>query len=284
MIRLEDPGRGLRFGSRAHAAGRHCGGPGNSRADRNSKSLASNASSLRCPRMTRATAQPIAAVLFDLGGTLTDGRDFQGWAEDARSLGLDVTPETLARAWESVQPWLNRREDSPDALWRDVLSDAAATEVSADVVFKFIDRQGAKPIYGSLFSDVRRCLGVLDHSRKRMGIVSNSRSEPAVRALLRNFNLEATFDTVVSSGTEGIRKPDSEIFRRALNRMGVAAQTALFVGDDVENDYNGAISAGLHAVWLNRAGTGVVGGVPEILSLSEVPRVVRLLEAGAPVK
>ena len=59
--------------------------------------------------------------------------------------------------------------------------------------------------------------------------------------------------------------------------MQVPADSALFVGDDLVNDYEGASAAGLHAVWLNRSGEGGESGCPEILSLSEVPRVIRLL-------
>jgi FMN phosphatase YigB (HAD superfamily) len=225
----------------------------------------------------------IEAVLFDLGGTLIDGRDFEGWSSDGRALGLDVDPESMARAWGEARPWENHREDSPQELWADVLSRASTSEVSDFIVTQFLGRQTAKPIFGVLFSDVRRCLDRLLAVRKRLGIISNSRSEAAVRSLLSQLGIESMFETVVSSGTEGIRKPHPEIFRRAVARMRVSATASLFVGDDLENDYRGSTAAGLRAVLLNRGGTGGDGGVPDILSLSEVPRIVRLLEADAPV-
>ncbi|MCI4326224.1 MAG: HAD family hydrolase [Thermoplasmata archaeon] len=235
-------------------------------------------------RSAGAGIRAIEAVLFDLGGTLIDTRDFGGWAESGRSLGLDVDAESIAAAWESARPWENRREDSPEELWATVLSVASSVEVSSALVGRFLELQRAKPLYGSLFSDVRRCLDRLQRSGKRLAIVSNSRSEPAVRELLVAIGIDSVFETVVSSGTERVRKPDREIFVRALSRLNVQPTAVLFVGDDLENDVRGATRAGLHAIWLNRTGTGEDAGSPEILSLSEVPRIVRLIEAGAPVK
>jgi putative hydrolase of the HAD superfamily len=226
----------------------------------------------------------IHGVLFDLGGTLIDGRDFVGWAEEGQALGLRVDSEAVARAWEEAQPWVNHREASRVELWRDVLSRASSSRVSDELAQRFVDRERSKPIYGALFSDARRCIDRLARDHRRLGIVSNSRSEPAVRQLLQALDLESAFEIVVSSGTEGVKKPDRAIFLRALDRMRLPAGAALFVGDDLDNDFQGARAAGLHAVWLNRAGTGADGAAPEILSLSEVPRIVRLLEAGAPVK
>lgn len=46
-----------------------------------------------------------------------------------------------------------------------------------------------------------------------------------------------------------MRKPDAEIFRRALARCDVAAEHAMFVGDHPVADVEGAQLAGLRAVW-----------------------------------
>ena len=230
------------------------------------------------------TGLRIDVVLFDLGGTVVDTRDFQGWSMDARSLGLEIDPEDIALAWESIRPWVVLPDTSPERRWRDVLSRAAKSDVPEADVARFLEVQREKPIPGALFSDARRCLEILEQAEKRLGIVSNSRSESSVRQLMAKLDIERAFDVVVSSGTEGIRKPNPEIFHRALARLNASAREALFVGDDIENDFDGAVRAGLHAVWLNRAGTGMENERPQILSLSEVPRVVRLLEACAPVK
>jgi len=59
-----------------------------------------------------------------------------------------------------------------------------------------------------------------------MGVVSNSRSEESVRGMLRATGIEEFFRVVVSSGTEGVAKPDPEIFRRAVARWPYPSRSA----------------------------------------------------------
>jgi FMN phosphatase YigB (HAD superfamily) len=50
------------------------------------------------------------------------------------------------------------------------------------------------------------------------------------------------------------------------------------IGDSFERDVEGALGAGLGAVWLNRCGHASPGareGIPEISTLSELPALVR---------
>lgn len=53
----------------------------------------------------------------------------------------------------------------------------------------------------------------------------------------------------------GARKPDPRAFLITCDRLGVAPDSVLSVGDEFEVDVVGARSAGLHAVLLDRSGT-----------------------------
>lgn len=55
-------------------------------------------------------------------------------------------------------------------------------------------------------------------------------------------------DRVAVSAAIGFRKPAAEFFRHAARMMGCSPREILFVGDDEQNDYRGAIAAGLEAV------------------------------------
>jgi FMN phosphatase YigB (HAD superfamily) len=46
-----------------------------------------------------------------------------------------------------------------------------------------------------------------------------------------------------------LRKPQPEIFYRAIERLGVLAQNSIFVGDNPEADILGAKNAGMQAIW-----------------------------------
>ena len=229
----------------------------------------------------------VRAVLFDLGGTLVDERDFTGWAELARSVYVDVLPEQLAEAFAEVEA--ERELDGPDPdpaaghvdFWRRVLARATGASVPRETASRFAANRAAcrdPPV--ALYSDVRRCLDQLARGHRRLGVVSNSTSEAAVRRVLDRVGILEYFERVVSSGTEGVAKPDPEIFRRALARLGIGASEALFVGNLPRTDALAARAAGLHSVWLHRDGTGLGDDPPEITSLLEVPLVVRQIEAG----
>jgi len=85
------------------------------------------------------------------------------------------------------------------------------------------------------------------------------------------LGLEHSFDAILVSEEEGVRKPDAEIFRRALARCGVDAREALFVGDHPVADVEGAHRAGLLAVWKHVPyWPPVIIAAPTIRDLSEV--------------
>jgi putative hydrolase of the HAD superfamily len=83
----------------------------------------------------------------------------------------------------------------------------------------------------------------------RLGVVSNS--EGHLAALFDRLDLSRHFEHVVDSAPEGVRKPDPEIFRRALVRFGVDAAQALYAGDIPQVDVDGARAAGMEAVLID---------------------------------
>ncbi|HEV2317741.1 MAG TPA: HAD-IA family hydrolase [Thermoplasmata archaeon] len=219
----------------------------------------------------------IRAVLFDVGGTLIDERDPVRWAECAHAAGIEVDPEALSHCFDEAE----KENDSSgnridfEAFWKTVLERAAGTTVPLDRVRVFAERglEGGPP--ASLYTDVRWCLDQLRRRRLALGVVSNSRSQEHIEKLLARAGILSYFSTVVSSGTEGVAKPDPEIFRRALQRLNVPAEAAFYVGNLPNVDARAARAAGLHAVWLNRGGTGFGEDPPEITSLTELPLAVR---------
>jgi putative hydrolase of the HAD superfamily len=225
------------------------------------------------------------AVLFDVGGTLVEDRDFSEYAEIAEHLQIPAHPEAIGEAVRWADQTLDRSDPRPttDEYWRQVLERASGRELPTTVAQRFVERLERLPRVAHLFSDVRRTLERLRSEGRRLGIISNSRSEWALREMLESVGILGYFQAVVSSGSEGVEKPDPEIFRRAVLRLGVGVDEAFYVGDLAYTDARAAERAGLAAVWLNRDGTGFGTDPPEITSLSELPRWVARLE-GALVK
>ncbi|HTZ61501.1 MAG TPA: HAD family hydrolase [Thermoplasmata archaeon] len=225
------------------------------------------------------TPPRIRAVLFDLGGTLVDYHDYAHWTDLARRLFVEAEEEEMAHAFHEVERETDTRERvSYTEFWRRTLSKAAGRPVEVGVAERFLALTREAPGFYRLYSDSRRCLEHLRAEGRRLAIVSNSSSEARCRAILHETGILPYFDRVVSSGTEGVEKPDPEIFHRALRRMGVEPAQAFYVGNLAFTDAQAAREAGLGSVWLNRAGLGMAYDPPEISSLLELPLWVRHAE------
>jgi putative hydrolase of the HAD superfamily len=99
---------------------------------------------------------------------------------------------------------------------------------------------------------------------------------------LRVCGLTEYVDALVASEDVGTSKPDPEIFRIALARLGVRAEDAVMVGDSWANDIEGARAAGIRAVWCNRYGherPSTPPGVAAIQQLTPVEAVVPVILA-----
>jgi putative hydrolase of the HAD superfamily len=93
---------------------------------------------------------------------------------------------------------------------------------------------------------------LLEALRKRglkLGVVSNTFDPPALRHReLADAGVAQRIDHAVFSSEVGRRKPDAEIFERALDALGVPAAAALFVGDRLYEDVRGASEVGMTTV------------------------------------
>jgi putative hydrolase of the HAD superfamily len=79
----------------------------------------------------------------------------------------------------------------------------------------------------------------------RTAILSNA--DLSLRGRLRELGLHDLFDVVVSSAEEGIAKPETEIYRRAADRIGLSADACVFV-DDAEVNVRAAEALGMRGI------------------------------------
>ena len=86
-------------------------------------------------------------------------------------------------------------------------------------------------------------------NRVLVGSISNGNAD------LRTIGLSHHFKVSVAASEFGVAEPDAAIFLAACKELGVAPEDAVYVGDDVLLDVQGAQRAGLRAVWMNRTGS-----------------------------
>jgi len=183
----------------------------------------------------------IEAVLFDWNNTLVQftwdeellveghraalGRDDPAFTERYRELMLGGGPQ---RPYAEVLRELG--VDDPDA---------------------FIDAEHEvwRPAHQVLGS-AQALLESLRGRGVKTGVVANSWPEPArlLRADAEAFGLAGLLDVMVFSDEAGAVKPEPAIFLQALEQLGVEPANAMFVGDRLETDVQGAANLGMTTV------------------------------------
>jgi putative hydrolase of the HAD superfamily len=90
----------------------------------------------------------------------------------------------------------------------------------------------------------------LKKSNYQLGVISNGLTIKQWEKLIR-LGLYHFFDDVVTSQEAESEKPESKIFKLALDRMGCHASKSVMVGNKFSEDIMGAINAGMSAILVN---------------------------------
>lgn len=180
----------------------------------------------------------IAAVLFDLDGTLVDtAPDFVDALNRLRAeLGYAAVPAT------QVQPSVSR---GAAAMLRSALPEVADAETAWLARFLALYRERIC-VHSTLYPGMPEVLERIERARKPWGIVTN---KPAflTAPLLAALGLDRRAAVVVSGDTLPLRKPDPAPVLHACRLLDVAPASTLLVGDD-ERDIQAARAAGAIAV------------------------------------
>ncbi|HLX32556.1 MAG TPA: HAD family hydrolase [Gaiellaceae bacterium] len=155
---------------------------------------------------------------------------------------------------------LGRDDPGFTARWRAlILGDGHGYRPYADLLAElgvgdpdaFIDAEHEewRPAY-SVLASAQALLESLRDRGLKTGLVANSWPDPArvLRHDAAALGLAPFLDTLVFSEDAGARKPAPEIFHHACADVGVEPAAALYVGDDLVRDVEGARNAGLGTV------------------------------------
>lgn len=179
------------------------------------------------------------AVVFDLWDTLA------AWAPEDMSPVLEAVGLT-AGEWASdelvARRWTRSLREFLESVSPDERSAARAFELRLELTRRtLVPVDGADALLAEL-----RARGL------RLGLISNCSGD--VCELWEESPFSDLFDAVVLSAEVALCKPDPRIYRVALERLGVDASEAIFVGDGHSDELAGAEAVGMRAVLL---GSGV---------------------------
>ena len=215
-----------------------------------------------------ACLMPIRAVFFDVVGTLARFVPEQEdvLVEAALSQGVSLTIDQARRGFAAAGEWWNRvvglryrtapvaEQEALNLEYDRHLFEAAGVDVDIETlsrVFRELFRRG-RPTRLEAYPDAAPALSSLKGKGLTLGVISNmGRDLPSV---LEEIGLTANLQVVVASGEAGFTKPDPRIFETALQRAGVTADEAIYVGDLYDSDVLGARGAGITPVFLDRYG------------------------------
>ncbi len=233
----------------------------------------------------------LSAVFFDVDFTLIyPGPTFQGEGYHAfcAGHGIDIDPAKFAEAVAKAAPLLDGPEDasySADlfiAYTRHIIEQMGGSGPHVADCAREIYDEWAACRHFQLYDDVPDALRALAGAGLRIGLITNT--QRCLQSFQSHFELQGLIAASISSFEHGYMKPHPSIFSAALARIGARPDEAVMVGDSVSQDVEGALGAGMRAIWLRRGGAAearnshLAGrGVAVISSLRELPGVLNLV-------
>jgi putative hydrolase of the HAD superfamily len=214
------------------------------------------------------------SVIFDLDGTLLN-RDAS--VEQFVSIQHDRLSEHLSHIPKNDYIARFIELDCHGHVWKDkvyqsLVSEFAIGGISWQSLLEDYEMQFQ--FHCVPFQFLTKMLNELKKQGYLLGMITNGRSPFQSRAIdglmIRNY-----FDTILISEVEQVRKPQVEIFQRAMNRLGVSAKDSVFVGDHPETDIVGAKSAMMKTIWKRNLSWTVAKEADAIIDeLSEIPPIL----------
>lgn len=200
---------------------------------------------------------PIKALTFDLDDTLYDNAPVIRQLEVKLSSWLNkyhpITAGQSTLWWRAIKrelanndPWLLHDV----TLWRFKVIEEGLYRLGYD---QDQARLAAEEAIGWVLkwrSDVcvpRESHHVLTELSKKLPLIAITNGN----VNLEQIGLAGYFSLVLKAGPDGFAKPESDMFQKAQQFLGVPHQNILHVGDHLNSDVLGAKQSGFQACWYN---------------------------------
>jgi len=206
-------------------------------------------------------------IIFDIGGTLLRWGDATQFAQFLRVHAPQRSAEVLVKDAAELQRrmieafslhrhlavGMGADEKDFEAFWQKVLGDTLR-----HWQHPYYDSGMLEPLtkavlngqFDAPFDDAIEVLERLRAAGYRLGVISNWSVH--LPNELEALGLMPYFEFVIVSSLVGVAKPSPEIFNIGLEAAGCRAHEALYVGDNVSDDCEGARRAGLDVALIDR--------------------------------
>jgi HAD superfamily hydrolase (TIGR01509 family) len=217
------------------------------------------------------------AVLFDVGWTLIYPKPTRKEATERYllALGYSFPPEDLESAnrvavnFYRIHRWQPEAVQNITQFWQEYYSIFVEhLRVNDPGLPIALSDQANRAVQFHLYPETRPILQELHRRGYLVGAVSNWSSE--LPNILKDLRLIDCLDSLVVSDQIGYHKPQPEIFRYALDSLGVPAISTVHIGDDLQADVEGARQVGIKPIWLDRNARDDITRSHRIQSLDEL--------------
>lgn len=230
-------------------------------------------------------------VWIDLDDTLWDF-----YTNSRTALDILYRQEGLSEYFADADAWRDAYIECNHSLWtlynagriskeylmverfRKVLADAGCAAPYDKVLARHLDRVYLQCLgqLGTLVPGAAELLTYLRDKGYKTGVLSNGFRE-VQHNKLRSAGIEHLIDLVILSDDIGINKPDSRLFRYALDKAGTIPEHSLMIGDNPDTDIAGAMRAGWHCIYFNRDGRNPHITDPDIIEITSLHQALELL-------
>ncbi|MGI8797000.1 MAG: HAD family hydrolase [Acidimicrobiia bacterium] len=216
-------------------------------------------------------------MLLDFYGTLAEATHWVSIDSVLAEHGYDLPREARNRWWNEGVDGIEHLEHSQSrdhyVAWQQerLLGMLAETDVHPgeyEVILEKL-RSGASRRVLEPYPEVAEVLTELRRRDLRLAVCSNWDWDLA--EAIDGVGLTELVDVTVSSAWAGARKPHPRIFRHTLEKLGVTAADALFVGDTWGPDVEGPRAVGMAPAYLARDGHWPDPGAPDKPARDDVP-------------
>ncbi len=193
------------------------------------------------------------AILFDMDGVLVDSLD--AWWH-----ALNTSLKTFGIKEISKEEFVKRYwgHDLYDNLEKMNLNIEIGLECSR-IYTQYIDKI-------KIFPDAEKTLEKLGGYRK--GLITNTPKDSTYQ-ILKKFDIQKYFDTIVTTDDVKKGKPDPEIVLKACKNLGVNPKNVVLVGD-TWSDIEAGRGAGCTVIGLNIDGDFTIKKLYELVELVEI--------------
>ena len=147
--------------------------------------------------------------------------------------------------------------------------DALGVKVSTQLIYKLSDDYITHlSTFNHLFDGT---ITILDYLKPKytLHIITNGFKE-VQHGKLNKSGIAHYFETVTNSEMVGVKKPNSKIFKHALDLAKATAEQSLMIGDNLEADILGALNFGIDAVCFNYHNENIPNEIESVNQLLEL--------------